>query len=242
MGRPFPSEPDPTTTRALKHELSHVACASHAEWRSVRPMRGWWQLGWAWVALCYGCNTSASEPSLQAAVAAPETQPAQCSPSRRAAIQDRAGFVEALRTLQGCEWSALTPRAIANAVVRTCTRASRVRAGSSTRTASCSQSAPTHRVRTRPPAGFAFIPSSEPRGDDGADRSAHRLRRAATGQGHYGDLRAGRWQLRGDQAVRELQDAEARGSGQLLTASAPRGAETLRSTTVSHTRPAGADA
>jgi hypothetical protein len=79
-------------------------------------MRGWWQLGWVSVVLCYGCSKSASEPSLQAAVASHETQPAQCSPSRRAAIQDRAGFVEALRTLQGCEWSALTPRAIANAV------------------------------------------------------------------------------------------------------------------------------
>src|SRR5262245_29579067 len=78
----------------------------------------WWQLGWAWIVLLvllHGCRSSASEPAAQAAATQSEARPAVCSPSRRAPIRDRDGFVEALRTLQSCNWSVLTPRAIANA-------------------------------------------------------------------------------------------------------------------------------
>lgn len=67
---------------------------------------------WAWFAVLLACRTSTSEPALPPA----EKKPAECSPTRRAPIQDRAGFVEALRTLQGCDWPSRTPRAIANAL------------------------------------------------------------------------------------------------------------------------------
>lgn len=73
-------------------------------------MRGPRQLHWLWLLLLHGCRSSPSEPAPQAAV----THPAPCSSSPRAPIRDRAGLVEALRTLQACDWSAITPRAIAN--------------------------------------------------------------------------------------------------------------------------------